>query len=119
MIKSGLIFGAAGFVFVLAASAIVSPFCAICVALLLGLGAGYVASVFDKPATSQESLRGGAVAGAIAGGLSIIGQFGAAIVNVLVLQQSEGFMQLFGLDQSGGWLLCGLASWCPRCVSAS
>ncbi|MCQ3938831.1 MAG: hypothetical protein DPW18_17565 [Chloroflexi bacterium] len=87
MIKAGLISGAAMFLFVLLAAAVVSPLCALCVPLITGLAAGYLTGVFEKdPLTAVER---GAYAGAIAGGLGIVGQLIASIINALVLQNPE------------------------------
>jgi len=45
MLKSGLIVGGATFVFVIIAT-LITPFCALCVAMVTGVGAGYLAGVF-------------------------------------------------------------------------
>ena len=83
MLKSGLIAGAAMFVIVLIA-AIFSPFCALCAPLVVGLGAGYLTGVFEK--TPETVVQRGPYAGAIAGGLGIVGQMIASVVNAAVLQ---------------------------------
>jgi MFS family permease len=83
MLKSGLMAGAAMFVIVLIA-AIFSPFCALCAPLVVGLGAGYLTGVFEK--TPETVVQRGAYAGAIAGGLGIVGQMIASVVNAVVLQ---------------------------------
>lgn len=89
MFKSGLIVGAVMFLFVLGLAAIISPFCALCVPLLTGLGAGYLAGVFDKPLDNREAAKRGAGAGAIAAGLAIFAQMIASVVNSLVLQNPQ------------------------------
>ena len=81
MLKSGIIFGIIGFVLVLGISVAVSPFCSLCVTILLGLGAGYVAGVFERPLDSSEAWKQGAGAGALAGGLVIFGQLIAGAIN--------------------------------------
>jgi hypothetical protein len=81
MIKSGLIFGAVTFLLVLLSAIIVSPLCAPCLGLFIGLGAGYCAGVFDKPNNSGDSVKKGAIAGAIAGGIGIIGGLIGAVIN--------------------------------------
>lgn len=48
MLKSGLIVGVVMIVLAIG-STLISPLCAPCVALLAGLGAGYLACVFDRP----------------------------------------------------------------------
>lgn len=89
MVKSGLIVGAVMFLFVLGLAAVISPFCALCVPLLTGLGAGYLAGVFDKPLANGDAAKRGAGAGAIAAGLAIFAQVIASIINSLVLQNPQ------------------------------
>lgn len=89
MVKSGLIVGAVMFLLVLGLAAIISPFCALCVPLLTGLGAGYLTGVFDKPLSNGEAAKRGAGAGAIAAGLAIFAQIIASIINSLVLQNPQ------------------------------
>lgn len=96
MLKAGLISGAIMLVFVLVA-AFFSPLCALCVPLITGLAAGYMTGAFEKsPATTVQR---GAYAGAIAGGLGIIGQLIASVVNSLVLQNpnNQALNQALGL----------------------
>ncbi len=88
MVKSGLIVGVVMFFLVLGA-ALISPFCALCIPLFAGLGAGYLAGVFDKPATSNDMLKRGAGAGAIAGVIAVFAQIIAAVVNVYILQNPQ------------------------------
>jgi hypothetical protein len=87
MVKSGLIVGAVMFVFVLGLAAVISPFCALCIPLLTGLGAGYLAGVFDKPISNGDAAKRGA--GAIAAGLAMFAQIIASIINALVLQNPQ------------------------------
>ncbi len=89
MVKSGLIIGAVMFLVVLGLAAILSPFCALCVPLLTGLGAGYLTGVFDKPITNSDAARRGAGAGAIAAGIAIFAQMIASVINSLVLQNPQ------------------------------
>jgi len=89
MVKSGLIVGAVMFLFVLGLAATLSPFCALCVPLLTGLGAGYLAGVFDKPLANSDAAKRGAGAGAIAAGLAIFAQIIASVINSLVLQNPQ------------------------------
>lgn len=66
MLKSGLIVGAVmlvlgttfGFLF---------PLCVSCLAIFAGVGAGYLAGVFDKPGDQGSAAKSGASAGAIGG----------------------------------------------------
>jgi hypothetical protein len=117
MLKSGFIMGAVMFLLALGAAAIISPLCTPCVALLAGLGAGYLACHFDRPLEQSEAFRKGAIAGAIAGGLGIIGQLIAAVINANLVQP-EMLNQILGQDvvtpellwisQLGGALCIGL-----------
>jgi hypothetical protein len=73
MLKSGLIVGAAmlvlgttfGFLF---------PLCVSCLAVFAGVGAGYLAGIFDKPTDQGSSAKSGAGAGAIGGAGALLGQ---------------------------------------------
>jgi len=86
MLKAGLITGAVMFLFVLVA-AIFSPFCALCMPLLIGLGAGYLTGVFDK--SPETVIQQGAYAGAIAGALGIVGQLIASVINAFIMQNPD------------------------------
>ncbi len=99
MLKSGLIVGAASFIFGFIAT-IISPLCAPCVALFAGLAAGYLAGMFDKPADSGGAAKAGAGGGAIAGVGALIGGMIASVINVLVVgpQGAAELMRQLGLD---------------------
>ncbi len=95
MIKSGLIFGVGMFVFVLLVSSIASPLCALCIGVLMGLGAGYVAGVFDKPQLSSEATKKGAVAGAITGVMAVLANMiAAALVGSLYQSHQSMYVSL-------------------------
>src|SRR5271157_624551 len=98
LIKAGLIVGAGMFLCVLVA-AVVSPLCASCVAILAGVGAGYLTGAFEKPSSSAEVIRRGAAAGAIAAGMAFLAQILAAVINATVMQnpQFQGATVLLGL----------------------
>jgi hypothetical protein len=98
MVKAGLIFGGLAFFGGIVFS-LLSPICAICIPIFLGLGAGYVAARNERPFESQDSLKVGAGAGAIAGGLMIPGQLIAAVVNASTMAATGGaeITELFGL----------------------
>ncbi|GAB4489867.1 MAG: hypothetical protein OHK0031_13460 [Anaerolineales bacterium] len=89
MVKSGLIFGAVMFLLVLGAAVVISPLCALCVPLLAGLGAGYLAGRFDQPLSSGAAMKRGAGAGAMAALFGLAAQVMAAIINGLVLQNPQ------------------------------
>jgi hypothetical protein len=88
MIKSGLISGAAMFLLVLGSAAIFSPFCALCAPVLVGLLAGYLTGVFDKPAADALFKRA-AGAGAIAGAFGVVAGMLAGVINAIVLQNPQ------------------------------
>ncbi|MEW6086425.1 MAG: hypothetical protein AB1607_17710 [Chloroflexota bacterium] len=105
MVKAGLIAGGVMLVLVLIA-AVFSPFCALCIPLVAGLAAGYMTGTFEKmPATT---VKNGAIAGAIAGGLGLVGQMLASVINALVLQNPNNQINdLFGVpaaDPSAVWI---------------
>jgi hypothetical protein len=84
MIKSGLI--AAGAMLLLTIGVtLISPYCVPCVAIFLGLGAGYLAGVFDKPASNGGCAKSGAVAGAIGGVGAIVGHLIGGGLNALIV----------------------------------
>lgn len=89
MIKSGLIIGAVTFLFVLGSSILITPIFAPCLGLFLGLAAGYVGGVFDKPASSGEAVRKGGIAGVIAGSFGFVGGLIGGVVNGALLNPSS------------------------------
>ena len=100
MIKAGLIGSAVGFIYVMSLT-LLSPFCTLCLTPLLGVGVGYVAGWFDKPTKVESSLSRGTVAGVIAGAGVIVGQLLAAVVNGVLVTNSEQlplFMRDIGLS---------------------
>jgi hypothetical protein len=93
MLKAGLIGAGVGFVLALVA-ALVTPFCNPCVAVLLGLGVGVLAAVWERPATSGAGAGQGAKAGAIAAVGGLLGQMIGAVANGLMVGP-EGAAQLY------------------------
>ena len=100
MVKSGLIFGAVAFVLVLGAAIVITPFCAPCLGFVLGIAAGYVTGVFDKPINSAESIRKGGTAGAIAGALGLLGSIIGGVINGALLNPAsiQSFTQVLGMN---------------------
>lgn len=98
MLKSGLIAGAVTFILALG-FALLSPLCVPCLALFLGLGAGFLAGVFDKPLDNGSSAKSGAGAGAIGGIGAIIGQMVGAVLNSIIIgpEGAAELMQQLGL----------------------
>lgn len=99
MLKSGLIAAGVTFLVALGLTVIVSPICSPCVAILVGLGAGYLAGVFDKPANNNSVLKAGAGAGAIGGvGALLALAIGGTINAVLVGPEGAAeFVRQIGL----------------------
>lgn len=98
MTKAGLILGAVMLVLGIGGS-LISPICVPCLAMVAGIGAGYLAGVFDKPLTSGGGAKAGAVAGAIGGVGALLGQIIGGILNsVLVNPQTVmDMMEQLGL----------------------
>ncbi len=93
------------FVLALGFGAVVSPLCTPCAALLVGLAAGYLVGVFDKPSLSSDAMKRGATAGAIAGAIAVLGQLVAAVINASFINP-ETINQLLGqqvLDSNTLW----------------
>jgi thiamine transporter ThiT len=102
MSKSGLIVGVFSLFMVLGVSTVITPYCAPCLTVFLGLAAGYFAGVFDKPPSKDEITKQGANSGLIAGGLSFIGQVIASIINGTVVgpEGANAFSDALGLPTS-------------------
>jgi hypothetical protein len=80
VLKSGLVFG--GLALVLGtASVLLSPLCLPCLAIFFGLGAGYLAGVFDKPGENRAATKLGTLAGAIGGVGALLGQLIGSAIN--------------------------------------
>jgi hypothetical protein len=67
MVKSGLIVGGITLVLGIIGGLIFPIVCIPCTALFAGVGAGYLAGQFEKPANTSDSAKRGAGAGAIGG----------------------------------------------------
>lgn len=102
MSRSGIIVGIFSLIFVLGISVTISPFCAPCLTIFLGLAAGYFAGVFEKSSSRDEITKQGANAGLIAGGLSFVGQVIASIINGIVVgpEGASAFGSVLGLTGS-------------------
>ncbi|MBN2390559.1 MAG: hypothetical protein JXR84_07545 [Anaerolineae bacterium] len=98
MIKAGLILGAVMLVLGIGGS-LLSPICVPCLAVMAGVGAGYLAGVWEKPLTSGGSAKVGAIAGAIGGAGALLGQIIGGILNAILVdpQQMMRMMEQFGL----------------------
>ncbi len=102
MVRSGLILGGLALL-VSAGATLISPVCAPCVAIFLGLGAGYLASAFEKPTTSASTSKAGAISGAIAGAGAILGQIVGAIINSTLVgpENLQAIYEKLGVPTSG------------------
>ena len=99
MKRSSLIIGVIAFILALGIS-LLSPFCVACLALLLGLGAGYLTGVFDKPGEQRTATKSGAIAGASSGVGLLLGQMIGVVINGYTVGP-EGVAQLMrtmGID---------------------
>jgi hypothetical protein len=103
MYKSGLLVGILALL-VAAGATLLSPLCTPCAVVFLGLGAGYLAGVFDRPASTNRATRAGAIGGAVGGVGALIGQIAGAVINSVVMgpQGAQQFVQSLGLPSSGG-----------------
>ena len=79
MLKAGLIGLVLGGLFGLGITLIV-PYCTPCAAIVIGLGAGFLACLWDKPPANGSSAGLGAKAGALAG----VGHLGGQLLGMLV-----------------------------------
>ncbi len=102
MIKAGIIVGFIAMFFAVGV-ALLSPVCVPCVALLLGIAAGFLGGMFEKPAEGKETTRVGGLAGLISGIGIALGQLIGAIVNSQLVgpDGAAEMMRNFGL-QGGG-----------------
>ncbi len=117
MVKSGIIIGIVGFVLVLGSAVIFSPLCAPCWGLILGLAAGYLAGVFEKPTVNANVIKRGAIAGAIAGGLVLVGALIGGIINASLLNPSD-LRQIYEWLGVSGYSLDQTTIWAGQLGSA-
>ena len=88
MIKAGFIGAGLGFIYIMSLT-LLSPLCTLCLTPLLGLSVGYTAGWFDKPGRAESSLSKGVVAGGVTGLGVILGQLAAALVNGILVTNSQ------------------------------
>lgn len=102
MLKSGVIFAFVA-LFLGLGLTLISPICIPCLAIFLGLAAGYVANVFDKPTLQNKAVKAGALAGVLSGLGSLVGQIIGQGINMALVGpggMSEIYRQL-GIQVSG------------------
>lgn len=121
MFKSGLILGIVGLILGIGIT-LLTPLCVPCLALFLGLGAGFLANVFDKPGLQNRAVKSGAFSGAIAGAGVILGQIIGAIINSSVVDSAAAaeilrdfgyampadFDTIYAISQIGGTICFSL-----------
>ncbi len=102
MLKSGLIFAVVAGALATCA-ALLSPICVPCVALFLGLGAGYLSGIFDRPGANDAAIKAGAGAGVIGGIGSLAGHMVGGVINALVVGPAgtQDMLREFGLPSGG------------------
>ena len=98
-VKLGLIVGAIGAVLNICVAGFVG-LCGPLVSLLAGAAAGYFTAQQEKLGVKADGARAGATAGAIAGGLIILGQIIGG-VGALAYMQASGTQLPFGTVPSG------------------
>jgi len=117
MLKAGIITGMVGLFFAVGLT-LLSPVCVPCLALFLGIVAGFLAGGFDKPGEGSATVKTGALAGLIAGIVLALGQIiGAGINSILVgpegtAQLLESFGMYSGIDATGYWLIVACSTLC-------
>jgi hypothetical protein len=87
MVKSSLIVGVITFFLVLIGG-LLSNICCLAspvLAILLGLAAGFLCAIFEKPSESEKAAVRGALAGAITGGVGLVAQFIGQMISQLIL----------------------------------
>jgi hypothetical protein len=106
MWKSGLIF-AVVMLLLGTGFSLLSPLCVPCLSIFLGLGAGYLAGVFDKPRDNGGAVKAGALAGVIGGVGAMFGQIVGGVINsFMTTPEAYGdTMRQLGLEfnEAGYW----------------
>ncbi|MBN1640601.1 MAG: hypothetical protein JXA09_05135 [Anaerolineae bacterium] len=99
MIKAGLIGLLAGGVLGIGITLFL-PYCTPCAAVVIGLGVGFLASLWDKPPDGSSSAALGAKGGAIAGVGHLAGQILGMLINALVVgpEKAAETLNQLGLD---------------------
>jgi len=104
MVKSSAIIGAVTFILVLISGLMYNICCLISpmLAVVLGLAAGYLCSVFEKPVDAEKAAVRGGIAGAIAGAVGLVAQtIGGTIAQYIGYQGGNVQACLPGLCEEG------------------
>jgi hypothetical protein len=106
MLISGLIVGVISFFLSVGSGLLLSPVCMpCCMAGFLGVGAGFLTGVIDKPGDKNSLAKRGAIAGAIGSIGALIGQVIASVVNGAVVgpQGAGELIGKLGLPMAGNF----------------
>jgi len=104
MIKSSAIVGAITFILVLISGLLYNICCLLSpmLAAVLGLAAGFLCSVFEKPSDAEKAAVRGGIAGAVTGGVALVAEtIGATIAQYVAFQGGSIQACLPGLCQEG------------------
>ena len=83
----------------------------------MGLAAGYLVGVFEKPTNNANVLKRGAIAGAIAGGLVLLGALIGGIINASILNPAD-MAQIYEWLGVSGYELDQTTIWAGQLGSA-
>ncbi len=104
MVKSSAIVGVITFVLVLIAGLLYNICCLVSpvLAAVLGLAAGFLCSMFEKPVNAEKAAVRGGIAGAITGAVALVAEtIGATIAQYIAYQGANVQACLPGLCQEG------------------
>jgi MFS family permease len=92
--------------------------------VVIGLAAGYLAGVFDKPPAGNQTIKTGAFAGLISGVGALLGQVLGSVINSFLvgpdkatqfmdylgyqLQNPEAFQSRYWIGMVGGTICCSV-----------
>jgi hypothetical protein len=99
LVKAGLIGLVAGGLLGLGVTLLL-PYCTPCAAVVVGIGVGYLASLWEKPTDRGSSAALGAKAGASAGAGHLVGQLLGMAINGLTVgpERALEMLQQFGME---------------------
>jgi len=89
MVKAGIIVGIVALVLILGSTFLMSPLCSPCWGIVLGLAAGYLAGVYEKPLAQNDMIKKAVIAGVIAALFAGVGSLIGAILNGAYLNPAD------------------------------
>jgi hypothetical protein len=91
MVKSSAIVGIITFILVLLSGLLYNICCLVSpvIAIVLGLAAGFLCSVFEKPVDSEKAAVRGAIAGAVTGAVALVAETIGGTIAQYILYQGE------------------------------